>query len=623
MREFLANLQVKKLLMEHIPAAMAIFDRDMRYLAYSHRWLADYRISAQDLIGRSHYEVCPEISQSLKAIHRRALSGETLSSEAEAIPRGDGSVDWVKWEITPWLEADGTIGGVVLFSELLTQVIETTRNMRSLSFELNLLIDSATDHAICLLDPDGRVIIWNSGAERLYGWGENEIVGKPYEMMFQPDEIAADLPARQLAVARENGTFSGRFVRRRKDSSSFLAEVSINCINDESGALIGFGQVVRDVTREVEENLAQEAVTALLRSILDTVPDAMITIDDLGHIQSFSAAAETLFGYSAAEVVGCNISMLMPEPDATRHDGYLARYKSTGERRIMCNSRRVMGRRKDGSVFPHTICVGEAYGGGRRIFTGFLRDLTDQEQAEKQLRELQGELIHIARVSAIGTMATALAHELNQPLIAITNYVQSSAAILARPGERELELVRTALAEAGTEALRAGAIVQRLREFVARGELERTIARPEQLAAQACKLGAVGTRSNGISCEVRTPSGLRPVLVDQVQIQQVLLNLIRNACEALENSGSIIVEVANDGPLVRFSVIDDGPGIASGQEEVLFEPFISTKASGLGVGLAICRTIVEAHGGTMWCEAAQGRGAAFHFTVPAAEFDDD
>lgn len=623
MGDILANKEVTALLLERVPAAVAVFDLEMRYLSCSRRWLTDFGIVARNLIGKSHYEIFPEIGERGREIHRRALSGETVSSEAEAFHRRDGSVDWVKWDIEPWHEADGTIGGVIILSEVLTDSVETKLRARSLSFELNLLIDSAKNHAICLLDPEGRVMIWNSGAERLYGWSESEIVGKSYEMMFAPGDLAAGLPLRQLATAREEGTFHGRSTRLRKDGSSFLADVSINRIGDGAGAVAGFGQVVRDVTQEVENARIKEANTAHLRSILDTAPDAMITIDDCGLIQFFSAAAEGMFGYAAAEVVGRNVSMLMSEPDATRHDGFLARYRATGERWVIGSHRRVLGRRRDGSIFPHELYVGEAEGGGRRVFTGFLRDLTAEEEAEARLRELQGELIHIARVSAIGTMATALAHELNQPLMAITNYVQSAAALLARRQEAELELVRTALEDAGAEALRAGAVVHRLREFIARGELERSIVRPQELAMQACELGIVGARPRGITCEVRVPPALKPVLVDRVQIQQVLFNLIRNAFEAFGGRGLIVIEAREEGRMVRFSVIDNGPGIEPGREEALFEPFITTKASGMGIGLAICRTIIAAHGGQMWCEPAPDVGAAFHFTVPLAEVGDD
>jgi two-component system sensor kinase FixL len=467
------------------------------------------------------------------------------------------------------------------------------------------------------------VRIWNVGAERLYGWGGTEVLGKPYDILFEDADREAGLPARQLAEALRTGSFHGRSWRLGKGGRRFLVEANISSINDYYGKHIGFGQVVRDITEENLRAQQIEASEAQLRSILETVPDAMVTIDERGRVESFSKAAERLFGYRADEVIGQNVAMLMPADEAERHDGYLARYHATGERRIIGFQRRVMGQRKDGSIFPHELFVSEAYGGGRRFYTGFLRDLTEREAAQASLHELQAELIHISRVSAVGTMATALAHELNQPLTSIANYVQSSAIMIANGETQMLALVHEALIEAGNEALRAGAIVQRLREFIVRGDPERTLVSLNDLAREACALGAIGGGMRGISCDIAIAPDLPEVLVDRVQVHQVLLNLIRNAFEAMTEGGKIFIKARREDLLICVSVEDNGPGIPAGTEETLFEPFVTSKTSGMGMGLAICRTIVEAHGGRLWCETTPEGGAAFRFTLPIAETDHD
>lgn len=484
--------------------------------------------------------------------------------------------------------------------------------------ELALLIDSARDYAICLLDPEGRVLIWNEGARRIYGWQAREVIGESFARFFTTEDIASDLPERQLRQAASAGSVTSRCWRLRKNGERFLCDLTLSRIDGEDGAVRGFGEVVRDVTTQEASRRAIELAAVQRRAILETVPDAMVVIDEQGTVESFSRAAERLFGYAADQVIGRNVSMLMPSPDRELHDHYIRRYLDTGERRIIGSNRRVMGRRQDGSTFPHELCIAEAIGGGRRMFTGFLRDLSAREAVEARLNELQTELLHMSRVSALGTMATALAHELNQPLMAIANYVQSGAAVLSSREEtaQVTDIARQALEEAGREALRAGSIVQRLREFVSRGDLTRSPEMPEDLARQACALAEPLARPRAIHCEIEMSAEGPPVLADRVQLQQVLFNLIRNAIDALDEHGSIVLTITPGPSETRFTVADSGPGVAADQLATLFEPFASSKSDGMGLGLSICRTIVEAHGGRLWHETPLAGGAAFHFTIP-------
>jgi len=245
---------------------------------------------------------------------------------------------------------------------------------------------------------------------------------------------------------------------------------------------------------------------AHLQSILDTVPDAMIVIDEAGVMTSFSQAAERLFGWPAAEALGRNVSMLMPEPDRTAHDGYLDRYYQTGERRIIGRERLVTGLRRGGETFPMALSVGEVRTERGRFFTGFVQDLTERQAAEARVQGLQGELVHMSRVSAMGEMAQALAHELNQPLAALNNYLRGSTRMLARP-DFDRERLGGALAKAGQEALRAGEIIRRLREFAARGETERGIESLRAIVEEASALALVGAAELGVAVRFDYDSG--------------------------------------------------------------------------------------------------------------------
>ena len=363
------------------------------------------------------------------------------------------------------------------------------------------------------------------------------------------------------------------------------------------------------------------ASEAHLRSILETVPDAMIVIDSRGLIQSFSSAAERLFGYAPEEVIGANIRMLMPEPYRGNHDGYLQRYERTGERRIIGIGRVVVGERKDGSTFPMELSVGEMRSGDSRFFTGFIRDLTERQSAEQRLQELQSELVHISRLTALGEMSSALAHELNQPLSAIANYLNGVQRLLADDPSSTSQKVRDALAKAVEQALRSGDIIHRLREFVSRGETIQQVENVAKLVEEASALALVGARQLGVRVVFDLDKAADFVLVDKVQIQQVLLNLIRNAVEAMSESSRRELTVASRavrGRMVDISIADTDPGLAPEVTERLFQPFVTTKPKGMGVGLSICRTIVEAHGGKIWVEPHAGGGAVFHVTVRRA-----
>jgi len=373
----------------------------------------------------------------------------------------------------------------------------------------------------------------------------------------------------------------------------------------------------------IPEAIRKEDSEAHLRSILATVPDAMVVIGERGDILSFSAAAEKMFGYSEAEVLGKNVSMLMPSPDRERHDGYLDTYLATGKRKIIGIGRITTALRRDGSTFPIELAVGEAWIGDRRIFTGFIRDLTERQQAELRMQDLQTELAHVGRVSEMGTLASSLAHELNQPLAAIANYCEAGRDLIERGSDPQtLEMVREALDEAAKQSIRAGQIVRRLRDFMSGGDSERQLESLPRLISEANALALVGSREHGIDVQIALDPGAGHVFVDRIQVQQVLVNLIRNAIDAMVDSPRRCLKIATrrqDDGLTRISVTDTGTGISEPIAEQLFQPFVTSKKSGMGIGLSICRTIVEAHGGRIWFEPGPDGGTAFHFTLPSSE----
>jgi two-component system sensor kinase FixL len=374
--------------------------------------------------------------------------------------------------------------------------------------------------------------------------------------------------------------------------------------------------------RASESTQTLMAREAHLQSILDTVPDAMIVIDEQGAIQSFSAAAERLFGWTTGDVHGKNISMLMPPPYSVQHDRYMERHRLTGERRIIGIGRVVVGRRRDGSDFPMELAVGEMRSSDRRYFTGFIRDLTERQRTEGRLQDLQAELVHIGRLSALGEMSSALAHELNQPLSAVGNYINGARRLI--DGGANPAAVTDALERASTQTLRAGEIIRRLRDFVQKGETDRRIESLSKLVEEASALALLGAKDADIRVAIRLDPAADQILADRVQIQQVLLNLIRNSVDAMLDSPLrrlTISSRATDTEMVEVSVADTGGGMAAEVLDKLFQPFVTTKSQGLGVGLSICRTIIELHGGRIWTEPNTPIGTIFRFSLPAVTGD--
>lgn len=483
---------------------------------------------------------------------------------------------------------------------------------------LRAIVDSSPS-AIVGLDVNRQITTWNNAATKLYGYAPEEVTGK----------IFPDAPKDALIfVGLFEQVLNGRTVRDieidrlRKDGSTAKVRYSAAPLHDSQGTIRGVITITEDIGERLETLTVLKQQETRLRTVLETVPDAIIVIDQRGLIQSFSSAAERQFGYASAEVIGKNVSVLMPSPYREEHDGYIGRYQATHEKRIIGIGREVFGQRKNGSIFPMYLSVGEGKLEGESVYVGIIHDITTQQATERQLRELQDELLQVSRVSGMGQMASSLAHELNQPLTGASSLLQATRRMLEVGDPAAVGRARDAVEKATQQLLRAGEIIRRLREFASRGDTEKVEVPVGAMINEAIALARISNRFGSTKVEVylaETPD----VLADKVQIQQVILNLLRNGLEAMEQVPKPVLTVStrmhND--MVEVSVTDVGPGIPPDVKERLFQPFVTTKQQGMGVGLAICRTIIEAHGGQLVAEDNPAGGTIFRFTLARA-FDE-
>jgi two-component system, LuxR family, sensor kinase FixL len=371
--------------------------------------------------------------------------------------------------------------------------------------------------------------------------------------------------------------------------------------------------------RHREARLMLPAEEKILQTIYDTSPEAIIVIDEIGAMQSYNRMAVNMFGYAVEEVRGKNVKMLMPPYFADRHDGFIERYLKTGEKRIIGIGRIVTGLRKNGTTFPMELAVGEALIGERRVFTGFIRDLTENQQVEQRVQELQAELIHASRLASLGEISSMIAHETNQPLSAAGTYLDVARELLASPKAEDRERGVKTLDQVQAQIRRAGDTVRRIREFAQKKTPELTLEDINRLIEEANGIAAIGSKSKSILTTFDLSSDLAPMMVDRIQIQQVIMNLVRNSIDAMADHPRRQLTLrsrVNGNGEPEVSVIDSGPGVPEKAAGKLFTPFMTTKSGGTGLGLAICRSIVEAHGGRLWMEPNPKGGAIFRFTLP-------
>ncbi len=492
------------------------------------------------------------------------------------------------------------------------------------------LIVEAAPNAMVMVDGEGLIALVNAKTEQVFGYPRTELLGRPVEMLV-PERFRHQHPGLRAAfsknpAARPMG--AGRdLYGRKQNGSEFPIEIGLNPIDTDEGTMV-LSAIIDITERKAAESSLRESEhrSRSLAAIVESSDDAIISNDPDGVVTSWNKSAERIFGFTADEMVGQSILRLAAPGHGDEMIEILDRIKR-GERVDHYETKR---RRRDGSTVYVSLTVSPIYDIANKLVgaSKVARDITASTLANAALRdsqarlqELNSELLHVSRLSEMGEMASALAHELNQPLAAISNYMKGSRRLLAAGPVANASKIETALDKAAEQAIRAGQIIRRLRDFVARAESERSVESVARLMDEASALGLIGARERGVSLRFELDPADDLVFADRVQIQQVLVNLFRNATEAMAEADKREIVVSNSrvaGDMIEIVVSDTGVGLTDTVLSNLFKPFYTTKDTGMGVGLSISRSIIEAHGGRMRAEGNKVGGATFRLTLPAA-----
>lgn len=495
--------------------------------------------------------------------------------------------------------------------------------LRESEDHFHMMIDGAPDTAVFTLDPEGRIASWNQGAQRICGWTASEIVGRDLSS-FYPDERRG-AAAQELAHAAAHSGHKGESECLRKDGTRFPVETQTTPLRDDRGRLRGFARTMRDVTERKHAEREAMANQAHLRAIVESAVDGIATLDEGGLILSLNSAALQMFGYEASEAIGHPLDLFVANPLGGEPESFISDQRPSTTEKGVLEGGELTGRRKDGSTFPLAVTISEApFDDGGRLFIGFLRDLTERRRAEAQMNKLR-----VDRFDLMAQVAAGVAHEINQPLSAIAAYLGTARRLLRRGKQledatRELDRI---LERAIAQVMRGAQIIGQLRGVVASAEPDKTLQNLHRIIEEARAFADLDHTSAKVAVTVELAAGNDRVIVDRAQMRQVLINLERNAVEAMQGAQKRELVISTrlvDGGMIRTDIADTGAGLSEEITSLLFEPFVTTKTYGLGVGLAVSRAIVEAHYGRLWAESNPGGGAILSFTLPlAGEHGDD
>ncbi|QOC22469.1 PAS domain S-box protein [Wenzhouxiangella sp. AB-CW3] len=573
--------------------------------------------AAGEIIGRSIWETLIPADQAdrVRAVAEALVSGTGGREFTNHWVGRNGQRHLIRWRNRLLTGGDGKSTCILATGIDISAEDRARRQRRHAEVRLEHLLDSLPV-LIAQIDCNCRVLYANDGYREWFGLDPAAQHGRHVREIIGEAAFATLGPRFAQALAGESATPHGK-VPYARGGTRFIHGNYIPSY-DEHGQVDGFYILAVDITAEnrLREQLAEELRRS--KTIVDHAFDGIITIDPDGIIQSFNPAAEEMFGYSAREVIGRNVGILMTEMDRNHHDGYLANYLSGGQARIIDSAREVTGLHRDGSPIDLKLAVAEIRD-REHIFVGFTRDIRARKRAERQAREHLAELSHVTRLSAMNEVTSGLTHELSQPLTAIAASVEACQ-MLSERGEVDLARLRHMLEQIACQGERARGIIDQLRSFLRKGQPEELVScQPAKLVDNVRKLLIHELEVAGIDVRIDMDQAPDQWQVNRIQVEQVLFNLSKNAIDAMrESSKDRILQIRAQGldEGCQIEIMDNGPGISEDAMQQLFSPFFTTKSEGLGQGLAICRSIVDRHGGCLEASNRPTGGAVFTMWLP-------
>jgi PAS domain S-box-containing protein len=541
-------------------------------------------------------------------------AGEPFEKEAR-LRRADGAYRWFVVRAVP---LRNELGRVVKWYGTTTDIEDRKRaeqELRQAEAHIRAILEYSPNW-IFLKDTEGRYLLVNREIERVFGISQEQIKGKT-DSEISPPEQAAEYRANDLKVLRAGLSMEFEEIAVLEDGPH-TSIVHKFPLFDNHGNIYATGGVATDITERKKAEEARRYSEEQYRTVVETATDAVVSIDEDSKILFVNPATTKIFGYDTSELIGRPLMMLMPESLYSLHEAGFRRYLATGQRHLNWQGTELTGLRKNGQEFPVEVSLGEMTRNGHKVFTGFIRDISEKRRAEEALQEAQDKLAHVTRTQAMGELAAAIAHEVNQPLTAIVTNANFSLRQF-KISNPNLDELRTAITEIVNDGTRASAVISRIRGLLLKGSSRRTEVEINETIQEVITLLRNELTRNRVNLRTELAANLPRVQGDPVQLQQVLINLILNAIEAMrlsaEQPRKLVIRSAKNSDGVLVQVQDSGPGIEPERAKRIFEPFFTTKTEGIGMGLAISRSIIESHGGQLSLLSAF-QGALFQFILP-------